>query len=204
MIDTGLSCRGGSYQSDAENSRATKQRILGCLPSESLILGNVVCLRFNLIDCIVVIEFTPKFKVREGRYQTLDGCLIRESRLTSRAISCQIASDFCEVYQQSIGAVCNLYWPKSKILIQVLDDSDDPTTQLLIKDEVHKWKTDGAKTGIKLPNSDFLMKTIHQFKDNEELGLVQARWLFVNRDENSLTRLQHVNLEFHFEVEQQV
>lgn len=49
-----------------------------------------------------------------------------------------------QVYQQSIAAVCNLDWPKSKLLIQVLDDSDDPTTQLLIKDEVHKWQQEGA------------------------------------------------------------
>lgn len=41
-------------------------------------------------------------------------------------------------------------------------------------------------------------------QDNEELGLVQARWSFVNKDENLLTRLQNVNLAFHFEVEQQV
>ncbi|KAL8225444.1 hypothetical protein R6Q57_018001 [Mikania cordata] len=144
-----------------------------------------------------------------------------------------------EVYQQSIGAVCNLNWPKSKILIQVLDDSDDPTTQLLIKDEVHKWKNEGVnivyrhrviRDGYKAgnlksamncsyvkdyefvaifdadfqPNPDFLVKTVPHFKDNEELGLVQARWSFVNKDENLLTRLQHVNLAFHFEVEQQV
>ncbi|KAI7751068.1 hypothetical protein M8C21_031125 [Ambrosia artemisiifolia] len=144
-----------------------------------------------------------------------------------------------EVYQQSIGAVCNLNWPKSKILIQVLDDSDDPATQLLIKDEVHKWKNEGVnivyrhrviRDGYKAgnlksamncgyvkdyefvaifdadfqPNQDFLIKTVPHFKDNEELGLVQARWSFVNRDENLLTRLQHVNLAFHFEVEQQV
>ncbi|KAC9754818.1 hypothetical protein E3N88_45293 [Mikania micrantha] len=144
-----------------------------------------------------------------------------------------------EVYQQSIGAVCNLNWPKSKILIQVLDDSDDPTTQLLIKDEVHKWKNEGVnivyrhrviRDGYKAgnlksamncsyvkdyefvaifdadfqPNPDFLIKTVPHFKDNEELGLVQARWSFVNKDENLLTRLQHVNLAFHFEVEQQV
>ncbi|KAI4389849.1 hypothetical protein MLD38_002026 [Melastoma candidum] len=31
-----------------------------------------------------------------------------------------------EVYQQSIAAVCSLDWPKSNLLIQVLDDSDDP------------------------------------------------------------------------------
>jgi cellulose synthase/poly-beta-1,6-N-acetylglucosamine synthase-like glycosyltransferase len=41
-------------------------------------------------------------------------------------------------------------------------------------------------------------------QDNPELGLVQARWAFVNKDENLLTRLQNINLSFHFEVEQQV
>lgn len=49
-----------------------------------------------------------------------------------------------QVYQQSIAAVCSLDWPKSNILVQVLDDSDDPMTQLLIKDEVHKWQQEGA------------------------------------------------------------
>jgi len=39
---------------------------------------------------------------------------------------------------------------------------------------------------------------------NPELALVQARWTFVNKEENLLTRLQNINLCFHFEVEQQV
>lgn len=39
---------------------------------------------------------------------------------------------------------------------------------------------------------------------NDDLALVQARWAFVNKDENLLTRLQNINLSFHFEVEQQV
>ncbi|KAJ0828882.1 putative 3-hydroxyisobutyryl-CoA hydrolase [Helianthus annuus] len=34
--------------------------------------------------------------IREGRFQTLDQCLIREYRLTSRVVSCQISRDFCE------------------------------------------------------------------------------------------------------------
>ncbi|KAG6699097.1 hypothetical protein I3843_08G053400 [Carya illinoinensis] len=144
-----------------------------------------------------------------------------------------------EVYQQSIAAVCNLDWPKSKFLIQILDDSDDPTTQLLIKEEVHKWQQEGAhivyrhrviRDGYKAgnlksamncsyvkdyefvaifdadfqPNPDFLQRTVPHFKDKEEVGLVQARWSFVNKDENLLTRLQNINLAFHFEVEQQV
>ncbi|KAJ3685429.1 hypothetical protein LUZ61_014593 [Rhynchospora tenuis] len=144
-----------------------------------------------------------------------------------------------EVYQQSIAAVCNLDWPRSNFLVQVLDDSDDPLTQKLIKAEVDKWHDNGARIvyrhreireGFKAgnlksamgcsyvkdyefvaifdadfqPTPDFLKRTVPHFKDNEELGLVQARWAFVNKDENLLTRLQNINLCFHFEVEQQV
>ncbi|VAI22407.1 unnamed protein product [Triticum turgidum subsp. durum] len=50
-----------------------------------------------------------------------------------------------EVYQQSIAAVCNLDWPRSNFLVQVLDDSDDPTTQSLIREEVAKWQQTGAR-----------------------------------------------------------
>ncbi|KAK6116048.1 hypothetical protein DH2020_008317 [Rehmannia glutinosa] len=144
-----------------------------------------------------------------------------------------------EVYQQSIAAVCNLDWPKGRLLIQILDDSDDQKTQLLIKEEVHKWQQNDAniiyrhrviREGYKAgnlksamgcsyvkdyefvaifdadfqPNPDFLKRTVPHFQDNEELGLVQARWSFVNKDENLLTKLQLINLAFHFEVEQQV
>ncbi|XP_031118533.1 probable xyloglucan glycosyltransferase 12 isoform X2 [Ipomoea triloba] len=115
-----------------------------------------------------------------------------------------------EVYQQSIAAVCSLDWPKAKLLIQVLDDSNDLITQSLIEEEVHKWQKDGVnivymhrvnREGYK---ADFLKRTVPYFKDNGELGLVQARWSFVNKHENLLTRLQLINLAFHFEVEQQV
>ncbi|KAG0463505.1 hypothetical protein HPP92_019574 [Vanilla planifolia] len=143
-----------------------------------------------------------------------------------------------EVYQQSIAAVCSMDWPKPNMLIQVLDDSDDPITQALIKEEVAKWEQSGAqivyrhrviRDGYKAgnlksamscsyvkdyefvaifdadfqPSPDFLKKTVLHFKGNDELALVQARWSFVNKDENLLTRLQNINLCFHFEVEQQ-
>lgn len=48
------------------------------------------------------------------------------------------------------------------------------------------------------------MSLLPCLQDNPELALVQARWAFVNKDENLLTRLQNINLCFHFEVEQQV
>ncbi|CAL0324396.1 unnamed protein product [Lupinus luteus] len=144
-----------------------------------------------------------------------------------------------EVYQQSIGAVCILDWPKEKMLVQVLDDSDDVDTQHLIKAEVQKWQQRGIRiiyrhrlirTGYKAgnlksamscdyvkdyefvaifdadfqPTPDFLKKAVPYFKGNDDLALVQTRWAFVNKDENLLTRLQNINLSFHFEVEQQV
>ncbi|XP_073104364.1 probable xyloglucan glycosyltransferase 12 [Elaeis guineensis] len=50
-----------------------------------------------------------------------------------------------EVYQQLIAAVCNLNWPRSNLLVQVLDDSDDPMMQALIKEEVEKKQQNGAQ-----------------------------------------------------------
>jgi cellulose synthase/poly-beta-1,6-N-acetylglucosamine synthase-like glycosyltransferase len=49
------------------------------------------------------------------------------------------------VYRQSIGAVCNLDWPRSNFLVQVLDDSDDASTSALIKEEVEKWQHEGTR-----------------------------------------------------------
>lgn len=144
-----------------------------------------------------------------------------------------------EVYQQSIASVCVQDWPRERMLVQVLDDSDDLDVQDLIKAEVQKWQQRGVRilyrhrlirTGYKAgnlksamscdyvkdyefvaifdadfqPSPDFLKKTVPYFKGNDDLALVQARWAFVNRDENLLTRLQYINLSFHFEVEQQV
>ncbi|GMP48628.1 hypothetical protein CsSME_00015915 [Camellia sinensis var. sinensis] len=144
-----------------------------------------------------------------------------------------------EVYQQSIASVCVQDWPRERMLVQILDDSDDLDVQVLIQAEVQKWQQRGVRilyrhrlirTGYKAgnlksamscdyvkdyefvaifdadfqPSPDFLKKTIPYFKGNDDLALVQTRWAFVNKDENLLTRLQNINLSFHFEVEQQV
>lgn len=49
-----------------------------------------------------------------------------------------------------------------------------------------------------------LISPFSLLKGNDDIALVQTRWAFVNKDENLLTRLQNINLSFHFEVEQQV
>ncbi|KAJ6845664.1 glucomannan 4-beta-mannosyltransferase 9-like [Iris pallida] len=54
------------------------------------------------------------------------------------------------------------------------------------------------------PDSDFLWKTIPYLLHNPEVGLVQARWTFVNADECLMTRMQEMSFDYHFKVEQEV
>ncbi|KAI3910176.1 hypothetical protein MKW92_017038 [Papaver armeniacum] len=54
------------------------------------------------------------------------------------------------------------------------------------------------------PDPDFLYKSIPYFVHNPEVGLVQARWKFVNANECLMTRVQEMSLNYHFRVEQEV
>ncbi|GMN39339.1 hypothetical protein TIFTF001_008565 [Ficus carica] len=144
-----------------------------------------------------------------------------------------------EVYQLSIGAACGLSWPSDRIIIQVLDDSTDPTVKDLVELECQRWASKGInikyeirdnrngykagalKEGMKhsyvkhcdfvamfdadfQPEPDFLWRTIPFLVHNPEIGLVQARWKFVNSDECMMTRMQEMSLNYHFTVEQEV
>ncbi|KAG6501749.1 hypothetical protein ZIOFF_041632 [Zingiber officinale] len=54
------------------------------------------------------------------------------------------------------------------------------------------------------PEPDFLWHTVPFLLHNSDLGLVQARWKYVNSDECLLTRMQEMSLDYHFSVEQEV
>lgn len=86
------------------------------------------------------------------------------------------------MYAQSIGAACQLDWPKDRILIQVLDDSDDRTSQLLIEDEVNSWHDKGVniiyrhrlvRTGYKAGNLKSAMGCDY-VKDYEFVAIFDA------------------------------
>ncbi|XP_019181773.1 PREDICTED: glucomannan 4-beta-mannosyltransferase 9-like [Ipomoea nil] len=49
-----------------------------------------------------------------------------------------------KVYQLSIGAACSLSWPADRIIIQVLDDSSDPTIKELVQEECRRWVGKGV------------------------------------------------------------
>jgi cellulose synthase/poly-beta-1,6-N-acetylglucosamine synthase-like glycosyltransferase len=53
-----------------------------------------------------------------------------------------------------------------------------------------------------LPKSDFLKQTIPHFFKDEKIGVVQTRWEHLNEDYSLITKLQAMQLNVHFTIEQ--
>lgn len=125
-----------------------------------------------------------------------------------------------------------LDWPRDRLQIQVLDDSDDETVQVVAA-RVAEWSArgvdvvhvrrpsrDGYKAGalqngletasgglIAILDADFLpppdfLQRLVPLLDAPDVGLVQARWGHLNEDESLLTRVQAFGLDAHFTIEQ--
>lgn len=133
-----------------------------------------------------------------------------------------------------IDAVAQLDWPRDRLEIQVLDDSTDETraiaderaehwrslgveVQVLRRADRTGYKAGALAAGLLtakgefvaifdadfIPERDFLLRTIGSF-DDVRVGMVQARWGFVNAEHSWLTRVQALSLGAHFRVEHQV
>lgn len=136
------------------------------------------------------------------------------------------------VVERLMQSVAKIDYPKDKLQIQLLDDSTDETTEICkaqtedLKakgfDAIYIHRTD--RTGFKagalengiqyakgeylfildadfVPNPDVLQKTIHYFT-NDKVGMIQTRWGHLNREFNTLTRIQAMFLDGHLELEQ--
>jgi len=134
------------------------------------------------------------------------------------------------VITRLIDAVAQLQWPPHLLQIQLLDDSTDATCALA-EDAVTRWQARGIqveiirrehRTGYKagalahglqtatgqfiaildadfVPPPDFLHQLMPHFVDG--VGMVQARWGHLNRDQSPLTRMQAMLLDGHFVIE---
>ncbi|XP_010227823.1 probable mannan synthase 3 isoform X2 [Brachypodium distachyon] len=58
-----------------------------------------------------------------------------------------------EVYKLSIGAACGLSWPSDRIIVQVLDDSTDPTVKDLVELECKFWANEGKNVKYEVRNT---------------------------------------------------
>ncbi|PLX85916.1 MAG: glycosyl transferase family 2 [Desulfuromonas sp.] len=133
-----------------------------------------------------------------------------------------------------VDAAAKLDWPKDRLEIQVLDDSGDDTGQIVDERAFHwkrrgvdirvfrRAGREGFKAGALahglaktdselvavfdadfVPPADFLRRTVSHFSD-PEVGMVQARWGFLNAGHSWLTRIQALLLGPHFRIEHQV
>ncbi len=135
------------------------------------------------------------------------------------------------VMERAIDTACAFDYPRELLDIQVLDDSTDETCQIAraaVKrwqeagvdiHYIHRtdrtgFKAGALENGLKtargefvavfdadfVPKPDFLMQTIHHFTD-PKVGMVQARWVHLNREYSLLTRTQAIFLDGHFMLE---
>ncbi len=132
------------------------------------------------------------------------------------------------VAERLIDAVAAFDWPADRLEIQVLDDSTDETTaiaaaavarhrargvdiRLLHRADRAGYKAGALAAGLAeargslvavfdadfVPPADFLRRMAPHFAD-ARVGMAQARWGHLNRDDSSLTSAQAVMLDAHF------
>ncbi len=135
------------------------------------------------------------------------------------------------VIERLVEAVSRFDYPRELLDIQILDDSTDETQQVARACVerfaaqgvpivyIHRNNRAGFKAGALenglltakgefitifdadfSPEPDFLRRTIPYFQ-NCEIGMVQARWTYLNRDYSLLTRVETILLDGHFVVE---
>jgi len=131
-----------------------------------------------------------------------------------------------------VNAVCAMDYPKEKLTIMVLDDSDDETVELLEDlvnqhrkngyDIVHVrrgnrtgYKAGALKHAMKFTTTEFVaifdadfvpptwyLKKAIPYFANKKIGLLQCRWGHLNENYSALTQAQALSLDFHFLIEQ--
>ena len=138
------------------------------------------------------------------------------------------------VAERVLDAVCELDWPRDRLEVQVLDDSDDETVSVVARRAAH-WRQrgvsvthvrrgarDGFKAGalahgmtltespfIAIFDADFVppkefLRRTLGVFDDPEVGFAQARWGHLDEGYSWFTRLQALAIDFHFLVEQAV
>ena len=131
-----------------------------------------------------------------------------------------------------VDAVCAMDYPKEKMQIMILDDSDDETVELLENlvnkhqkngyDIIHVrrgtrkgYKAGALKHAMKFTNTEFVaifdadfippkwyLKKAIPYFAKPNIGLIQCRWGHLNENYSALTQAQALSLDFHFLIEQ--
>jgi len=136
------------------------------------------------------------------------------------------------VVERLLDAITKFDFPKEKMEIQILDDSTDDTTEIILRKLevlrplaldiklIHRENRIGYKAGaldhglqsakgdfIAIFDADFVpypdfLKNTLAYFVNEQVGVVQTRWGHLNKNYSLLTKLQAFGLDAHFSIEQ--
>ena len=136
------------------------------------------------------------------------------------------------VMDRLLDNIAKIEYPKSKLEIQVLDDStDDSVVQTaesikalqqegldikhIRRENREGFKAGALKEGLKIAKGDFIaifdadflpdsdwLKKTVIYFKDEEIGVVQTRWGHLNRNYSTLTKIQAFALDAHFTLEQ--
>lgn len=136
------------------------------------------------------------------------------------------------VMERLLENIAKIEYPKSKLEIQVLDDSTDGSVaktsehirtlqetgldiQHIRRENREGFKAGALKEGLKIAKGDFIaifdadflpssdwLKKTVIYFKDKEIGVVQTRWGHINRDYSTLTRIQAFALDAHFTLEQ--
>ncbi|WP_411274720.1 cellulose synthase family protein [Daejeonella sp.] len=136
------------------------------------------------------------------------------------------------VMERLLRCMSNMDYPKDKLEIQVLDDSDDNSKNLtselignlkktgldishISRNNRLNFKAGALKEGLKTAKGEFIaifdadflpdkdwLKKTIIYFKNPKIGLVQTRWGHLNRNYSLLTKVQAFALDVHFTLEQ--
>ncbi|HKA51817.1 MAG TPA: glycosyltransferase, partial [Candidatus Dormibacteraeota bacterium] len=138
------------------------------------------------------------------------------------------------VAERVIDAACSIDWPHDRLEVQVLDDSDDDTREIVSR-RLERWRLAGVAVfhvrrehragykagalanGLTLTSAPFVavfdadfvprpdfLRRVMPAFTDPRVGFVQARWGHLNEGFSLFTYLQSLMTDFHFLVEQAV
>ena len=185
-----------------------------------------------IISAIIIIAYTLNF------YYLTFLSVRRKEVFTTKEMGTPTVTIQLPIYNEKyvakrlIDAVCGLDYPKDKMKIMILDDSDDETVELLAN-EVNYYKKQGfqiehIRRGTRKGYKAGALKYAMQITDSEyvaifdadfippnwflkraiphfskpNIGLIQCRWGHVNENYSTITQVQALSLDFHFLIEQ--
>lgn len=181
---------------------------------------------YSLVQLGLIVNY-----LQAKRKKPLHNTALADSDLPTVTVQLPLYNEFY-VVERLIDCICAFDYPKDKLEIQVLDDSDDESFEIAAQkvryyqlqgidiQHIKRPERTGFKAGalaygtaicsgefIAIFDADFLpepdfLKRTIPHFHASNIGVVQSKWAYTNADYSFLTKVQAFGLNAHFSVEQ--